>query len=179
MSLNQQTNETNAQESSSVIYENPLQDNTFSVETELNVGEESVMEECPVSAMEQQPLVELQNPWPNLPQTLDDCFHHPMWNWSKTCVACGKREMCGAIVCNPRLFLYFNSGCIRACPEHYEEVSAHFVKQEFNGPIVNPRGDYYVIRRCPQCRQNFSTVSDSQNAFCGKYCQGNWLDRRF
>ena len=83
MSLNQQTIETietietNAQESSSVIYENTLQDNTFSVETELNVSGEAVMEECLVSAVEQQQPVEQQIDLSMLPQNIAECFDHP------------------------------------------------------------------------------------------------------
>lgn len=179
MSLNQQTIETNAQESSNVIHENPLQDNTFFIETVPHLDRDAIMEESLRSAVEEQPPVEQQIDLSMLPQNIEQCFGHPMWDLSKTCVVCGKRETYGAILCNPSLFLYFNCGCIRACPDHYDKVFAHFAKPEFNGPIVNPHGDYYVIVRCPECRQNFSTVSDSQNAFCGKGCQGNWLDRRF
>ena len=54
MSLKQktiETNETNAQES----HENPLQDNTFSIESELNVGGEAVIEET--EAMRQRILI--------------------------------------------------------------------------------------------------------------------------
>jgi hypothetical protein len=167
--------ETNAQESSSVIY----------IGTEPHVGGvatdagDAVMNEFSILAVEQQPPVEQQIDLLMLPQNIAQCFGHPMWDLSKTCVVCGKREMRGAIVCNRPLFHYFNCGCIRACPEHYEAASAHFVKPEFNEPIVNPHGDYYVIGRCNGCGKNFSTVSDSQNAFCGKGCQGDWLDRRF
>jgi hypothetical protein len=192
MSLNQQTIETietietNAQDvSSSVIYTELLPNCDLCIGTEPPVAGfatdagDVVMNEFSVLAVEQQPPVEQQIDLSMLPQNIEQCFGHPMWDWSKTCVACGKREMNGAIVCNTRLFNYFNCSCIRACPEHFEDVSRHFVKPEFNGPIVNPCSDYYVIGRCPQCRKNFSTVSDSQNAFCGKVCQGNWLDHRF
>jgi hypothetical protein len=154
----------------SSIYIGELPNGDFYVGTELPTGG---------FATDTGVAVEQQNPLSNLPQNITECFGHRMWDLSKTCVACGKHETHGVIVCNPRLFFYFMCGCIRACSEHYDMVSAHFSKPEFNGPIINPCGDYYEIRRCSQCRKNFSAISDSPNSFCDKGCQVNWLDRRF
>jgi hypothetical protein len=141
---------------------------------------EAVMEELPVggfageAGMEEQP-----NPLSALPQNKIECFGHPMWDLSKTCVACGEREYGGAVTSNTRLFRKFNCNFIRACPKHHAMVSAHFAKPEFNEPIDNPYDSCYEIRRCPQCGKNFSAISDSSNSFCDKGCQGNWLDCRF
>jgi hypothetical protein len=126
-----------------------------------------------------QQLLEEKNPLSMLPQTMEECFCHSMWDLSKTCAACGKREMSGAIQCNQSLFNYFNCLSIRACPEHYQAVSAHFEKEEFQGTIVHPNGHDHEIRRCPQCRKNFTTLFDSQNQFCGKECQEDWLNQPF
>lgn len=122
---------------------------------------------------------EPQNPLSGLPQNKSQCFGHPMWDLSKTCVACGKPEFGGVVTSNRPLFNEFNCNFIRACPKHHAMVSAHFAKPEFNEPIDNPFGLYHEIRRCPQCGKNFSVMSDSSNSFCDKGCQGNWLDCRF
>lgn len=122
---------------------------------------------------------EPQNPLSGLPQNINECFDHPMWDLSKKCVVCCVREMRGGIACNPSLFGYFNCGCIRACSEHYDAVSSYFEKPEFKGKIVHPNGDNYEVRRCPQCCKNFNSRVDNQNQYCDKGCQGNWLDCRF
>lgn len=162
-----------------------LPNGNFYVGTEPPVGGfatycDAVMEELPVggfageASMEEQP-----NPLSALPQNKIECFGHPMWDLSKTCVACGKCEYGGAVTSNRPLFNEFNCNFVRACSKHYDAVSAHFAKPEFNEPIDNPSGLYHEIRRCPQCGKNFSAISDSSNSFCDKGCQGNWLDSRF
>jgi hypothetical protein len=143
-----------------------------------NAGE-AVMEEFPVLAVEEQPVVEQQNPLSMLPQNKRECYFHPMWDLSRKCVVCHASECGGAVISNRRLFGEFNCNFIRACPKHHPMVSDHFAKPEFNETIDNPCGLYHEIRRCPQCGKNFSAISDSSNSFCDKGCQGNWLDRRF
>lgn len=113
-----------------------------------------------------------------LPQSERDSHGHLMWDISRRCVVCNASEHAGAVTSNRRLFRKFNCNFIRACPEHYDAVSAHFEKPEFNEPIDNPRG-LYETRRCTQCGKNFSAISDSSNSYCNKGCQGNWLDSRF
>jgi len=122
---------------------------------------------------------EQPNPLSGLPQNIRECFGHSMWDLSKKCVVCRKREYGGAVTSNQILFEKFNCRFIRACPIHHPIVSAHFAKPEFNEPIDNPCDFYHEIRRCPQCGKNFSAISDSSNSFCDKGCQGNWLDSRF
>lgn len=181
----QEQQETTMQNASSDIYIGFRPNGDFYVGNEPPAGGfatdagKAVMEKCPVSAVEEQPVVEQQNPLSMLPQNKRECYFHPMWNLSKTCVVCHASECGGAVTSNRRLFGEFNCNFIRACPEHHAMVSDHFAKPEFNEPIDNPCGLYYEIRRCPQCRKNFSAISDSSNSFCGKGCQGNWLDCRF
>ncbi len=194
----QKQQETTMQNASSVIYTGGLSDGNFYVGTEPPAGGfatdagKPVIEEFPVLAVEEESSVggfatdaeeagmeEQPNPLSALPQNKIECVGHPMWDWSKTCVACGKREYGGAVTSNRPLFNEFNCNFVRACSEHYDAVSAHFEKPEFNEPIDNPSGLYHEIRRCPQCGKNFSAISDSSNSFCNKGCQGNWLDCRF
>lgn len=98
----QQQQETSAQDASSVIYTGLLPNGDFYLGTEPPAGGfatdagKAVMEECPVSAVEQQPPVEQQIDLSMLPQNIEQCFGHPMWDLLKTCVVCGKREMRGA-----------------------------------------------------------------------------------
>jgi hypothetical protein len=179
----QEQEKTTAQNASSVIYIGDLPDGNFYVGTEppadgfaTDAGE-TVMEEFQELAVEEQPVIEQQNPLSMLPQNKRGCYLHPMWNLSKKCVACGEPEFGGAVTSNERLFMLFGCRFIRACPKHHAMVSAHFAKQEFNEPIDNPSGLYLEIRRCGGCGKNFSTMCDSQNSFCDKGCQGNWLDR--
>ncbi len=182
---NQEQQETTMQNASSVIYTGVLPDRDFYVGTEPPAGGfatdagEAVMEEFPVLAVEEQPVVEQPNPLSRLPQNERECYFHPMWDLSRKCVVCHASECGGAVISNRRLFNKFNCNFIRACPEHHEMVSAHFAKPEFNEPIDNPSGLYHEIRRCPQCGKNFSAISDSSNSFCDRGCQGNWLDCRF
>jgi hypothetical protein len=152
---------------------------------------EAGMEEFPVLAVEKESPVggfatdaetgmeEQQNPLSMLPQDNRECFDHPMWNLSKKCVVCGEPEFAGIVKSNQPLFNKFNCNFIRACQKHHAMVSSHFAKPEFNQPIDKPFGLYHEIRRCIGCGNNFSTMCDSQNSFCDKGCQGNWLDRRF
>jgi hypothetical protein len=128
-------------------------------------------EEFWVLAVEEKPPVEPQIDLSMLPQNINECFDHPVWDFSKKCVVCYVREMRGGIACNPSLFGYFNCGCIRACSEHYDAVSSYFEKPEFKGKIVHPDGDNYEVRRCPQCCKNFNSRVDNQNQYCGKECQ--------
>jgi hypothetical protein len=191
-----QNQETTMRNASSDIYMGVLPDGNFYIGTEppasgFATDAEAGMEEFPVLAVEKESPVggfatdaetameEQPNPLSMLPQNNSECFDHPMWNLSKTCVVCGKREYGGEVKSNQPLFNKFNCNFIRACPEHHEMVSAHFTKPEFNKPIDKPSGLYPEIRRCIGCGKNFSTMCDSQNSFCDKGCQGNWLDRRF
>jgi hypothetical protein len=119
------------------------------------------MEELPVLAVEEQHVVEQPNPLSMLPQNKRECYFHPMWDLSRTCVACGEHEFGGVVTSNRRLLGEFNCYFIRACPKHHAMVSAHFAKPEFNEPIDNPSGLYLEIRRCPQCGKNFSIAPDS------------------
>jgi len=175
--------ETMAQNASSVIYTGFLPNGDYYVGTEPPAGGfatdagKAVMEEFQVLAMEEQPVVEQQNPLSMLPPSKSECVGHQIWDLSKTCVVCGKRELAGAVTSNIPLFNEFNCNFIRACPEHYDAVFAHFAKPEFNEPIDNPSCLYHEIRRCCQCGKNFSAISDCSNSFCDKGCQGNWLDQ--
>jgi hypothetical protein len=183
--MSYQEQETTMEDVLSSNYIGKLPNGDFYVGTELPTGGfatdtgKAVMEECPVSAVEEQPVVEQQNPLSMLPQNKRECYFHPMWDLSKQCVVCRESECGGAVTSNRCLFNEFKCNFIRACPKHHDAVSAHFAKPEFNEPIDNPCGDYYEIRRCPQCGKNFSAISDSPNLFCNKGCQGNWLDCRF
>ena len=178
----QEQKETTMLNASSDIYIGDLPDGDFYVGTEPPTGGfatdagEAVMEEFQVLAVEEQP-VEQQNPLSMLPQNKRECFGHLMWDLSKTCVVCGKRESDSTVRSNPQLFSKFNCNFVRACPEHYDAVSAHFAKPEFNEPIDNQSGLYYEIRRCRQCRKNFYAICDSSNSFCDKGCRGSWLDQ--
>jgi len=177
--------ETTMLNASSVIYTTVLPDGNFCVGTELPAcgfatdAGKAVIEEFQVLAVKEEQPVEQPNPLSMLPQTKRDCYFHPMWDLSKQCVVCHEHELAGAVRSNPSLFGEFNCNFIRACGKHYDAVSAHFAKPEFNEPIDNQSGLYYEIRRCPQCGKNFSAICDSSNSFCDKGCQGNWLDRRF
>lgn len=177
--------ETTMQHASSVIYTRVLPERDFYVGTEPPAGGfatdagEAVMEKFPGLAVEEQHVVEQQNPLSRLPQNKRECYFNPMWELSKKCVVCKKPEFGGAVTSNILLFNEFNCNFVRACPEHHEMVSTHFAKPEFNERIDNPSGLYHEIRRCHQCGKNFSIMSDSQNSFCDKGCQGNWLDCRF
>jgi hypothetical protein len=173
----QEKQETTMQNASSVIYTGVLPDRGFYVGTEPSAG--GFATDAGEAVMEEQHVVEQPNPLSMLPQNKSECFGHSMWDLSKTCVACGEPEFGGAVTSNRGLFKEFNCNFIRACPEHHGMVSAHFSKPEFNKPIDNPSDLYHVIRRCHQCGKNFSTICDSQNSFCDKGCQGNWLDGHF
>ena len=194
----QEQQKTTMQNASSVIYTGVLPDGNFYVGTEPPAGGfatdagKAVTEEFQVLAVEEEPSVggfatdaeeagmeEHPNPLSMLPQNKRECYFHSMWDLSKKCVVCHASECGGAVTSNRRLFNEFNCYFVRACPEHYDAVSTHFAKPEFNEPTDNPCGLYHEIRRCPQCGKNFSAISESSNSFCDKGCQGNWLDRRF
>ncbi len=192
-----QNQETTMQNASSDIYMGVLPDGNFYIGTEPPAGgfatdagkadtEKQVLaveKESPVGGFatdaEEAGMEEQPNPLSMLPQDKRECFDHPMWDLSKTCVACGERELAGAVTSNRGLFNEFNCNFIRACPKHHAMVSAHFAKPEFNEPIDKPFGLYHEIRRCIGCGKNFSTMCDSQNSFCDKGCHVNWLDSRF
>lgn len=169
------------------IFIGKLPNGDLYVGTELPVGgfatdDDTNMEEQPCHGFAHEAGADIeqqQNPLSMLPQNIQECLGHPIWDLSKTCVVCHEREYRGEVTSNLSLFRKFNCNFIRACLKHHAMVSAHFKKPEFNEPIDNPCGFYHEIRRCPQCGKNFSAISDSSNSFCDKGCQGNWLDSRF
>jgi len=110
----------------------------------------------------------------SLPQTKAECFGHEIWVKSKRCVVCDTPQFGpeSAVRVNLPLFNHFGCAFIRTCENHRLMVSDHFAKPEFSGPYNGPETRY-----CPECRQPFTVESDTQTAFCGKECQGNWLDR--
>lgn len=119
----QEQQEITMQNASSVIYTGVLPDGNFYVGTEPPTGGfatdagEAVMEELPVLAVEEESSVggfatdaeeagmeEQPNPLSMLPQNKSECFGHPMWDLSKTCVACGKSEFGGVVTSNRHLW---------------------------------------------------------------------------
>jgi hypothetical protein len=190
MSHLQEQEETTMPNASSVIYTGILPTGDFYVGNELPAGgfASNVEEECSVSAVEKQPVVEQQIDLSILPQNRYECFQHPIWSLSKKCVLCKKPEFYGHVISNTELFRQYGCNFIRACPEHHAMVSVHFAKQEFQIPIVQSQrinchlevnGIFYEMRVCGGCGERFSAICDSESSFCNKGCQGNWLDRRF
>lgn len=196
----EKTNAQDAQVVSSVIYTGIGLDGNFKVGTELPAGgfATSVKECLDFAGAEHQlqigglatgggavvedmtkcldSVVEPKYDLSMLPQNKRECYSHLMWDLSKKCVVCYNSEYGGAVTSNIPLFNEFNCNFVRACNKHHDAVSVHFAKPEFNEPIDNPSG-FYQIRRCLQCSNNFSAISDSSSSFCDKGCQGNWLNK--